>query len=39
MPAAQAMLRREVGVGSLVCMTSDTFPVDTGAWVFPVWAI
>ena len=38
-PATQAMLRREVGVGSLVCMTSDTFPVGEGAWAFPAWAI
>lgn len=38
-PPELAAFRREIGTGSVVCMASDTFPVDRGAWAFPVWGI
>jgi predicted AAA+ superfamily ATPase len=33
------MLKREIGVGCVVCMSDDTFPVNDRAWALPVWAI
>lgn len=40
-PADSALtsFKREVGMGSLVCMADDTFPVNERAWAFPAWAI
>ena len=38
-PPELASLKREVGMGCVVCMASDTFPVAPKAWAFPVWAI
>lgn len=31
--------KRNIGTGSLVCMTSDTFPLTDNSWAFPAWAI
>lgn len=36
---AQTGLQRNVGMGSMACMTSDTFPLCEDAWAFPAWAI
>lgn len=38
-PPELASFRREIGAGSVVCMTSDTFPIDQRTWAFPVWGI
>lgn len=34
-----AVLKREIGQGSIICMSQDAFPVSRRAWAFPVWAI
>lgn len=34
-----AALKREIGQGSVVCMASDTFPINRRAWAFPIWAV
>lgn len=33
------VLRREIGLGCVVCMTADTYPINARAWAFPVWGI
>lgn len=38
-PSELVSFRREVGTGSVVCMASDTFPIDRRTWAFPVWGI
>ena len=38
-PPELASSRREIGTGSVVCMASDTFPIDGRTWAFPVWGI
>lgn len=34
-----AIFKREIGMGSVVCMSNDTFPISSQAWALPVWAI
>lgn len=31
--------KREIGLGSVLCLTQDTFPISQNAWAFPVWAV
>lgn len=38
-PADFVALKREIGIGSVVCMASDAFPVSARSWAFPVWAV
>lgn len=38
-PRELMAFKRELGMGSLVCMTSDAYPINSQAWVFPAWAI
>ncbi len=38
-PAEFSSLKREIGMGAVVCMSSDTFPISQRAWAFPVWAV
>ena len=38
-PSELRILKREIGIGSVVCMASDTFPINERAWAFPVWGI
>lgn len=38
-PSELAAFKREIGMGTIVCMAQDTFPVSERAWAFPVWAI
>ena len=38
-PEELAALRREIGVGTVLCMSSDTYPISERAWAFPVWAV
>ena len=38
-PSDLAAFRREVGMGSILCMTTDTYPVSERAWAFPIWAV
>ena len=32
-------LKREIGRGCVICLTDDTYPINTRAWAFPAWAI
>lgn len=34
-----ASLQRQIGVGTIVCMAQEAFPVSSAAWAFPAWAI
>lgn len=38
-PLALSVFKREIGLGSILCMTDDTFPVNSRAWAFPAWAV
>lgn len=38
-PPELASFKREIGMGTLVCMAEDALPVNERAWAFPVWAI
>ena len=38
-PADLSSLKREIGLGAVVCMASDAYPLSRRAWCFPVWAI
>lgn len=38
-PQELAVFKREVGMGAVVCMTSDTYPLTKDVWAFPAWAI
>ena len=38
-PEDLAALKREIGLGSVLCMASETFPISRRAWAFTVWAI
>lgn len=38
-PASLASFKRDIGLGTVVCMTSDTFPIAKGLWAFPAWGI
>ncbi len=38
-PDGLAMLKREIGCGTLLSMASETYPIAENAWTFPVWAI
>ena len=38
-PADLSSLKREIGLGAVVCMASDAYPLGRRAWCFPVWAI
>lgn len=38
-PSESSSFKREIGMGSVVCMASDAFPVQQGVWAFPVWGI
>lgn len=32
-------LKREIGLGSVLCLAQDTFPINQRAWAFPIWAV
>ena len=38
-PAELETLKREIGLGCVICMATDTYPINTRAWAYPVWAI
>lgn len=31
--------KREIGTGAVVCTANETYPINSRAWAFPVWAI
>lgn len=33
------VFKRKIGTGCILCMADDTFPINSQAWAFPVWAI
>lgn len=34
-----ASFKRAIGTGCVLCMAMDTYPVNSRAWAFPVWAV
>lgn len=38
-PTELQALKREIGIGSVLCMVQDTFPLSPRAWAFPIWAV
>ncbi len=34
-----SLSKRDIGTGTIVCLSNDTYPVSEDAWAFPVWAI
>lgn len=38
-PSELSALKRNIGMGCLICMTKDTFPLTENTWAFPAWAI
>ncbi len=39
LPQELKAFRREIGLGSVICMNPGTFPINRRAWAFPAWAI
>lgn len=31
--------KREIGLGCILCLASDTYPISERAWSFPIWAV
>jgi uncharacterized protein len=38
-PEELLAFKREIGMGCILCLAGDTFPVNSRAWAFPVWAV
>ena len=38
-PVELRAFKREVGMGCILCMTEDAFPIVSQVWAFPVWAV
>ena len=38
-PGELSSLKRNIGMGAIICMAQNTFPVSERAWAFPVWAV
>lgn len=38
-PEELSVFKRRVGLGCVLCLAEDTFPVSERAWAFPVWAV
>lgn len=38
-PSDPQPMKRQIGCGTVVCMTHETFPVSQNTWAFPVWGI
>lgn len=38
-PEELQAFKREIGTGCILCLANDTFPVNSRAWAFPVWAL
>ncbi len=38
-PDELAAFKREIGMGSILCMTQDTYPLSDRSWAYPVWAV
>ena len=39
LPPELEAFRREIGLGTVVCLNPETLPLSHNAWSFPVWAI
>lgn len=39
LPPELEAFRRDIGLGTVVCMNPETLPITKEAWSFPVWAI
>ncbi len=38
-PEELVAFKREVGMGSILCMTQDAYPLSERSWAFPIWAV
>ncbi len=38
-PEELAAFKREVGMGSILCMAQDAYPLSERSWAFPIWAV
>ena len=38
-PDELASFKREVGLGCILCMAQDTYPISSRSWAFPIWAV
>lgn len=38
-PTELASSKREIGMGAVVCLSSDTRPINRRAWAFPLWSV
>jgi predicted AAA+ superfamily ATPase len=38
-PADLRALKREIGIGCVVCMAEDAYPINSRAWTMPIWAL
>jgi predicted AAA+ superfamily ATPase len=38
-PGELIALKRQIGTGAILCLANDTFPINSKAWAFPVWAV
>ncbi|WP_321973235.1 hypothetical protein [Paratractidigestivibacter sp.] len=38
-PEDLASFKREVGLGCILCMAQDAYPISGRSWAFPVWAV
>ena len=38
-PDELASFKREVGLGCILCMAQDAYPISARSWAFPIWAV
>lgn len=38
-PAELSVLKRDLGCGTIVCMSNDAYPLGEDIWAFPLWGI
>ncbi|MEG1253959.1 MAG: ATP-binding protein [Raoultibacter sp.] len=38
-PLDLTTFKRAIGTGCILCLAADTFPINSRAWAFPVWAV
>ena len=38
-PDELVSFKREVGLGCILCMAQDTYPISGRSWAFPIWAV
>ena len=38
-PDELTSFKREVGLGCILCMAQDAYPISSRSWAFPIWAV